>query len=216
MKKVVRLSESQLKRIINNIVNEQKINPQQTTQNTVGGINVGGQTIGGIPTETKPNLGCVAPTDYKIKGSVANSFKYTRPDGEYIFYSNGDVWLYELNSNKRLQTGKWTCGNSNIEVRWDSDPKAVNYQPLPKNAFSQGTLGAKNCAQELTDIFGGKFVFFGCRGNAVKAVQDLLKINADGIFGKGTRDAVMKFQLSKKIKSDGVVGRDTLSFLQKG
>lgn len=214
MKKIIKLSELQLKGVIDRIINEQLLNPQQS--NNLGGINLGaGNTIGGIPNTGKPNLSCVAPTDYKIKGSTANSFKYTRPDGEYIFYSNGDVWLYELNSNKRLKTGKWVCGNNNIEVRWDNDPKSVNYQPLPKQAFSQGKLNFQNCAKEVTDIFGGKFVFFGCTGNAVKSIQQMLKINVDGIFGKGTRDAVANFQKSKGVKADGVVGRDTLSFLQK-
>lgn len=228
MKKVIKLSETQLKNIINRIVNEQRVNSQPTAPNNVGGFNVGNKQIGGIPQKPAgPNLSCVAPEDYKIKGSAANSFKYTKPDGEYIFYSNGDVWLYQLNTTKRIKTGKWVCGNSQIEVRWDNDPKSVNYQPLPKTYFGKG-LNSGKCAQEVRDIFNGKFLFAGCKGKAVSDIQNMIvsKMNSlkitdvavpkvDGIFGDATKKSLQAIQSKMGIKSDGVVGGDTLSFLQK-
>ncbi len=48
----------------------------------------------------------------------------------------------------------------------------------------------------------------GSRGNVVKKVQAALGIGADGVFGAGTKKAVMAFQKEKGIVADGVVGPD--------
>lgn len=225
MKKIIRLTETDLVKLVKKVLNEQAPLPKS---DKVGGINVDGKMVGGIPVKSSSDkkvdeLFCVSPSDYKIKGKRANSFKYTQPEGEYIFYDNGDVWLYELNTTKRLETGNWKCGNNIIEVRWDKDPKAINYQPLPKNYFGKN-LGVDRCAKEVRDLFNSKFLFKGCTGKAVQDIQNMMlekgkkfgiKIKADGIFGQQTKDAVKLFQEKAGIKSDGVVGGDTLSFLQK-
>ncbi|GAA3389824.1 hypothetical protein GCM10017752_15890 [Streptomyces roseoviridis] len=54
----------------------------------------------------------------------------------------------------------------------------------------------------------------GAKGNTVKAVQALLnghggKLDVDGDFGAGTRDAVVAFQRSKSLDADGIVGPRT-------
>lgn len=46
----------------------------------------------------------------------------------------------------------------------------------------------------------------GSRGNSVKLLQTLLKIDADGIFGKQTRQAVEKYQKDNRLDADGIVG----------
>ncbi|WP_100398053.1 L,D-transpeptidase family protein [Bacillus sp. FJAT-44742] len=58
----------------------------------------------------------------------------------------------------------------------------------------------------------------GSKGEAVKEIQRQLsaagyKVSADGIFGKGTEDAVKKFQKANKLKADGVVGTQTKNLL---
>ena len=233
MKKIVRLTESDLVRLVNKVLNEQAQYggwPNIPTSDKVGGINVDGKMVGGIPaapsvkkTSNVSPLSCVSPSDFKIKGARSNSFKYTKPDGEYIFYDNGDVWLYQLNTTKRLKTGTWKCGNNNIEVIWEGDPKAVNYQPLPKNYFGKN-LGTDRCAKDVRDLFNSKFLFKGCTGKAVEDIQTMIsdngkkfgiKIKVDGFFGSDTINAVKAFQEKAGIKPDGVVGGDTLSFLQK-
>lgn len=49
----------------------------------------------------------------------------------------------------------------------------------------------------------------GSRGTEVRYLQKRLGILADGIFGLGTRRAVIKFQKSRGLVADGVVGPKT-------
>lgn len=59
----------------------------------------------------------------------------------------------------------------------------------------------------------------GDQGNKVKEVQQKLKNwgyysgNADGIFGQGTKDAVIKFQKNNNLPADGIVGTKTFAAL---
>ena len=49
----------------------------------------------------------------------------------------------------------------------------------------------------------------GSRGEDVKAVQEFLGLAADGIFGKGTEQAVRDFQKLNGLGADGLVGNGT-------
>ena len=49
----------------------------------------------------------------------------------------------------------------------------------------------------------------GSRGVDVKELQEFLGLNADGIFGKGTKAAVMEWQAKNGLASDGLVGPAT-------
>lgn len=60
----------------------------------------------------------------------------------------------------------------------------------------------------------------GSKGNDVREVQELLRDlgyynrTIDGIFGKSTRRAVIRFQKEHGLKTDGVVGKTTLKAIQ--
>ena len=54
----------------------------------------------------------------------------------------------------------------------------------------------------------------GSKGQAVKNVQTLLGLKADGAFGPGTEKAVKAFQVSKKLKADGIVDAITFKALK--
>ena len=49
----------------------------------------------------------------------------------------------------------------------------------------------------------------GSRGPEVKKLQEALELSADGIFGGGTKLAVMKFQSKHGLNPDGIVGPST-------
>lgn len=51
--------------------------------------------------------------------------------------------------------------------------------------------------------------------NQVKMVQTKLGVDADGIFGKNTKAAVIEFQKKHKLAPDGIVGPATLAELNK-
>jgi peptidoglycan hydrolase-like protein with peptidoglycan-binding domain len=53
----------------------------------------------------------------------------------------------------------------------------------------------------------------GARGEAVKKLQEALKIPADGQFGPATEKAVAAFQASHGLEADGLAGPKTLSKL---
>ena len=59
----------------------------------------------------------------------------------------------------------------------------------------------------------------GAKGNEVKEVQRRLKLwgyyngSVDGVFGAGTRSAVIAFQKKNGLKADGVVGKSTYQAL---
>jgi len=59
----------------------------------------------------------------------------------------------------------------------------------------------------------GTALKLGSKGAAVKRLQTALGINADGIFGKVTRQAVTKFQTEKGLEPDGIAGAKTLAAL---
>jgi hypothetical protein len=49
----------------------------------------------------------------------------------------------------------------------------------------------------------------GSKGKEVKELQEFLNINADGIFGVGTKAAVQKWQTNNNLVADGIVGPAT-------
>lgn len=49
----------------------------------------------------------------------------------------------------------------------------------------------------------------GSKNEYVKAIQYILEIDADGIFGKNTQAAVKKYQQEKSLTADGIVGENT-------
>ena len=66
--------------------------------------------------------------------------------------------------------------------------------------------------QSLNDVQSGTAVLQkGSKGDSVKQIQTALKINADGVFGDGTEQAVKKFQQDNGLTADGKIGKNTLS-----
>jgi len=226
MKKIVRLTESGLVNLIRNVLNEQS--------QPIPGYNYFPNDNKSTKPNTKPYFSCVSSSDWK-SGTDRRNFTYVNHQGgtfpkvepvDYVFYDDGEIWEWNSesrmsagtnrpNKGKLLRKGKWKCGQGNIEIRWNNDPKAVEYVPIPKDYYKKNLTIKKECATTLNDILKGKYLFKGCRGNGVKELQKILGINPDGVYGDQTKRAVVDFQKSSRLDVDGIVGRDTLVLLQR-
>lgn len=74
------------------------------------------------------------------------------------------------------------------------------------------TLGSIGSAQAFSAAFFHT-ISKGNRGTDVKAMQYLLNISADGVFGSGTESSVKSFQSSQGLGADGIVGPNTWNAL---
>ncbi|WP_211109707.1 peptidoglycan-binding protein [Azospirillum oleiclasticum] len=94
-------------------------------------------------------------------------------------------------------------------------------EDLIRSWAAQGLLGGSDGGGGSGGNGGGspgatdEVLSVGDRGPEVTALQKRLNasgasLKTDGVFGNGTRDAVMAFQTSKGLKADGVVGPATL------
>jgi peptidoglycan hydrolase-like protein with peptidoglycan-binding domain len=80
--------------------------------------------------------------------------------------------------------------------------------------FVPSTLVIALTLSSMSSIYAFPNAFFhtlseGNRGTDVKALQFILNIGADGVFGSGTKSAVVSFQSHKGLIPDGIVGPAT-------
>jgi len=155
---------------------------------------------------------------------------YDRPRPRFwVYLKNGKSLLswhdeYSLSSDN---TGNLSLNFGRIESEIQGGPLTTK----TKKRVSQSTLQDGNFESLIN---GGEFSQIGDRGNLIKSLQNiLLKIGqdnfnitkdkegckvdmekCDGIFGKGTKNALMKFQSENNLKSDGILGPSTAQALQ--
>ena len=78
--------------------------------------------------------------------------------------------------------------------------RAVKRFQRAQGLKADGIVGAQTWAKLCPRLKRGD------RGDAVRALQTLLAVKADGSFGYGTETALRKLQKNLGLKSDGVVG----------
>ncbi len=202
MKNTIRIKLSELKKIIQNTIEEQK--------------------------SSIVNLKCIDPKLFNQKGSGGKMYLvYDNPKvgpnavaERVVLYSDG---IADIITNGGHNMGKWSCGTNGVEYKSDSDPKSVRILNVGKsNTTPKQTqkpqLNVANCANQLVDVVKGKnkILKFGCKTQAVKELQTLLNIDPPtGYFGNTTLDLVKKIQEYNKIKVDGIVGPETYPFIVK-
>ena len=96
--------------------------------------------------------------------------------------SQGDAWIKKLQQECNVQ------GFSNQKVDGFAGPNTLNACPTLR----------KGASGNITKLLQEKLVSLGYSTNGV-----------DGIFGKGTYDAVVKYQKAKGLSADGIVGKGT-------
>jgi peptidoglycan hydrolase-like protein with peptidoglycan-binding domain len=195
MKKIIRVTESELVKLIGKVINEQAAyTPTDAGYSPYYNFRTG-QMAGtaapapapgpamspfGDPTQftqqASPNIGCVgfksSETNKTIKGFNGEIFK---------FFNNGRF------IDAKGQKGNYVCGNQAniINLMFDSDPKAVKYFNMsPQPAVKQEIKWVKN---ETAPYKVGQM------GGNIKSMQEKLGVKPDGYFGKLTEKAVMTF-----------------------
>jgi hypothetical protein len=211
MKKIIKLTESQLKDIVSKVIKEQGVpmfDPNKIPGATFKDPSPNAMNPKGDPTQftsqKKLNIGCVGlkspETNKRIKGFNGETFK---------FFNNGR--FVDVKGNK----GNYECGNQAniINLMYDSNPKAVKYFNMTP-PVSPAVNSNKNCAPQLVDASKGKILKFGCKTQGVKELQNLLDVTPiTGYFGNKTLEAVKALQTSKNIKVDGIVGIETYPYV---
>lgn len=97
------------------------------------------------------------------------------------------------------------------------DPHTINMDAFRAQvrAVMEGATPAP-AAIPKADAQGRATLVRGAQGEAVRALQRLLAIGDDGVFGGGTEAAVRRFQRNHALVPDGRVGPKTWAALQPG
>lgn len=83
---------------------------------------------------------------------------------------------------------------------------------LKRMTFCAYVNDLPNNYEEKPNIFT-RTLKYGSRGEDVKELQKILRLNADGIFGRQTEKAVKNFQTKNGLIADGIVGQKTIAKL---
>lgn len=140
---------------------------------------------------------------------------------DFVLLSNdGNTALWNVNSKWREVAA---IGKS-LGFKWGGDWTSFKDYPHLEMTFGlsiddlQRGKRPANTATPNKNSGSSNLLKVGSEGDEVKSLQKDLnrlgaKIEEDGIFGKGTKDAVQDFQKEYKLDVDGIVGKDTLSKL---
>ena len=87
---------------------------------------------------------------------------------------------------------------------------------VPKaKQICSGKYPSSGCKIAIRYMGTRSYISMGARGDAVKKVQAIVGVTADGIFGEKTLAAIKKYQTTKGLTADGVVGAKTLAAMAK-
>jgi peptidoglycan hydrolase-like protein with peptidoglycan-binding domain len=190
MKKVIRMTESQLKKMVENTINE------QSSKNYFDVY----KKTGGELTQVSPNH---MMDNVSYKGQ------------SYHIWDNGRVMSVD-NSDKtnKLMGTMVIISDSSYKIVWDNGYTYDSATDKVTKTVTQPKINTVNCAPQLLDITKGKILKFGCKTQGVKELQTLLDFTTPtGYFGNITKQKVMDFQKKNNLKVDGIVGPETYKSL---
>lgn len=101
------------------------------------------------------------------------------------------------------QTKRETFGGENVIKAWQTAAKADGYAIKITGIWDEQTKSITKVAICKKQLIGYK------NRNLTKIVQKAVGVETDGKFGKGTKDAVIKWQKLMVLTADGVVGYNT-------
>jgi murein L,D-transpeptidase YcbB/YkuD len=191
MKKVIRMTESQLKKMVENTVNEQSSKDYFAVYEKVEGIKL-------KPTKDPNEM--LDDNDTALEIYIWNTGRVMSVDkADETNKLMGNMKIISDNSYKLIWTNGYTYDSATDSITKTVTPVKIN---------------TVNCAPQLLDITKGKILKFGCKTQGVKELQTLLDFTTPtGYFGNITKQKVMDFQKKNNLKIDGIVGPETFKAL---
>jgi peptidoglycan hydrolase-like protein with peptidoglycan-binding domain len=200
MRNVIKLTESQLKKMVKDTVNE------QATKNYFA-VYEKAENIKLKPTNDSNEM--LDDSGSGLDLYIWNNGRVMSVDkADSTHKLMGKMEILSDNSYKLI----WTNGYT-----YDSATDALTKTAV--NSVAKPEINTANCANQLIDITNGKVLKFGCKTQGVKELQTLLDVvGKDGVptgyFGNKTKQAVIDFQKKNKLKKiEGIVGPETYKAL---
>jgi peptidoglycan hydrolase-like protein with peptidoglycan-binding domain len=147
-------------------------------------------------------LGLPTTADAPVSGPSGSSGKRMTFVGGFIVTGTPGTFAHPTAINTTLTT----VGGLSGSFGWPT-AHARNVNGVWSQTFQGGTISLAPATTRPT-------IKLGARGTHVVYLQQKLRIRADGIFGTGTRSAVIAFQRSKRLVADGIVGPATWRALE--
>jgi peptidoglycan hydrolase-like protein with peptidoglycan-binding domain len=190
MKKVIRMTESQLKKMVEDTINEQSNKNYFDVYKKTGG-----------------ELTQVSPNHMMDNESYEGQSYHIWDNGRVMSVDNSDK------TNKLMGT-MVIISDSSYKFVWDNGYTYDSATDKVTKTVTQPKINTVNCAPQLLDITKGKILKFGCKTQGVKELQTLLDFTKPtGYFGNITKQKVMDFQKKNNLKVDGIVGPETYKSL---
>lgn len=142
-------------------------------------------------------LGLPTSADAPVSGPSGSTGKRMTFVGGFIVTGTPGIFAHPTAINTTLTT----VGGLSGSFGWPTT-HARNVNGVWSQTFQGGTITLASATPRPT-------IKLGARGTHVVFLQQKLRIRADGIFGTGTRSAVIAFQRSKRLVADGIVGPAT-------
>lgn len=203
MRNVIKLTESQLKKMVKDAINEQATTKyfdafkKWADTHGLEGVGVSG--------------------DKRMR-------QYNFSKGMPVFEIMDDGSVVKIYSNGEKVNGKMSIlSDGQIQISLDNGDTWTSTPKITSTPNKTSQINTANCANQLIDIANDpskrKILKFGCKTQAVKELQTLLDVvGKDGVptgyFGSKTKQAVIDFQKKNKLKKiEGIVGPETYKAL---
>lgn len=131
------------------------------------------------------------------RGAIESACWFWKTNRLNAIADKGDI----VAMTKKINGG--TIGLEDRERRWKQALEILNGNSRPAPSSSPKPVIKTNY----------RTLSVGDRGDDVAKMQEVLKINADGIFGPATKRAVKAFQQANGLVADGIAGPKTLTKL---
>lgn len=169
----------------------------------------------GVPSDKYPRVTYATRDWFRSRGLWHDRGTYTPKPGDYVAFGSapdhcGIVWTVsggsfttiEGNSSDSVKSNSYTINNAYVmgfgEIQYNAAAQSVDKaNPGSPYAIPSGNIGV------------------GSSGDGTRWIQTALNnligagLAVDGVFGNGTKNAVIRFQSSNGLTADGIVGNDT-------